>query len=72
MSLPIEGSLNYLSILILMIIALVVTSAIVIINQKAMHTSNFQFAIIWSELFFLSLMSKLFLCILGLSRITII
>lgn len=33
MSLPIEGSLNYLSILILMIIALVVTSAIVIINQ---------------------------------------
>ena len=33
MSLPIEGSLNYLSILILMIIALVVTSAIVVINQ---------------------------------------
>jgi NADH-quinone oxidoreductase subunit A len=33
MSLPIEGSLNYLSILILIIIALIVTSAIVLINQ---------------------------------------
>jgi NADH-quinone oxidoreductase subunit A len=33
MSLPIEGSLNYLSVLILMIIALIVTSAIVLINQ---------------------------------------
>ena len=33
MSLPIEGSLNYFSILVLMIIALIVTSAIVIINQ---------------------------------------
>jgi NADH:ubiquinone oxidoreductase subunit 3 (subunit A) len=33
MSLPIEGSLNYFSILVLMIIALIVTSAIVLINQ---------------------------------------
>ena len=33
MSLPIEGSLNYLSILILIIISLIVTSAIVLINQ---------------------------------------
>jgi NADH-quinone oxidoreductase subunit A len=33
MSLPIESSLDYFSILVLMIIALVVTSAIVILNQ---------------------------------------
>ena len=33
MSLPIEGSLNYFAILVLMIIALIVTSAIVVINQ---------------------------------------
>lgn len=33
MSLPIEGSLNYFAILVLMIIALIVTSAIVIVNQ---------------------------------------
>lgn len=33
MSLPIEGSLNYLSILILVIISLIVTSAIVLINK---------------------------------------
>ena len=33
MGLPIESSLNYFSVLVLMIIALVVTSAIVIINQ---------------------------------------
>ena len=33
MSLPIEGSLNYLSILILIIISLIVTSAVVLINK---------------------------------------
>jgi len=33
MSLPIEGSLNYFAILILMVIALIVTSAIVLVNQ---------------------------------------
>jgi len=33
MSLPIEGSLNYLSVLILMIIALIVTSTIVLIHH---------------------------------------
>jgi len=33
MSLPIENSLNYFSILVLMVIALVVTSAIVVVNQ---------------------------------------
>ena len=33
MSLPIEGSLNYLAILILMIISLVVASAVLIINK---------------------------------------
>ena len=33
MSLPIEGSLNYFAILVLMVIALIVTSAIVIVNQ---------------------------------------
>lgn len=33
MSLPIEGSLNYFSIVVLMVIALIVTSAIVLINQ---------------------------------------
>jgi len=33
MSLPVENSLNYFSILVLMIIALVVTSAIVVVNQ---------------------------------------
>lgn len=33
MSLPVEGSLNYFSILVLMVIALVVTSAIVLVNK---------------------------------------
>ena len=33
MSLPIEGSLNYLSILILIIISLIVTSAVLLINK---------------------------------------
>lgn len=33
MSLPIEGSLNYLAILILMIIAVVIASAVILINR---------------------------------------